>query len=200
MGRQPRVVWGTWKRKKYKTRGMSGWAQIKSVSNGDNVKRKLQTNTSQVTFTLNSWTHHLNKKWALKVKILHLGCTTWYLESSREQSRAHLDAAWLDFLAILVAWTLSLILVFEELRCASSWEPFAALPWGVWIFIWKINKKNKKLLTSLARSFASPWRETWRFWFSSNRSCDVCNCLQGTGSALERYFCEGALSENVGRH
>ncbi len=135
MGRQPQIVWGTWKRKKYKTRGMSGWAQIKSIFNGDNVKRKLQTYTSQVTFTLNSWTHHLNKKWALKVKILHLGCTTWYLESSREQSRAHLDAAWLDFLAILVAWTLSLILVFEELRCASSWEPFEALPWGVWIFI-----------------------------------------------------------------
>ena len=53
MGRQPQIVWDTWKRKKYKTRGMSGWAQIKSVSNGqikyvsngENVKRKVKTIT-----------------------------------------------------------------------------------------------------------------------------------------------------------
>jgi len=54
MGRQPQIVWDTWNRKKYKTRGMSGLAQIKSVSNGENVKRKHQTNTKKVTFTLNS--------------------------------------------------------------------------------------------------------------------------------------------------
>ena len=37
------------KNKKYKTRGMS-----EVISNGENVKRKLETNTLQVIFTLNS--------------------------------------------------------------------------------------------------------------------------------------------------
>ena len=178
---------------------MSGWAQIKSVSTArmSNESSKQILNKSHSHLTLKLIISNENGLLRSKYHIWDAQHDTSNLAASNPgASKSHLDSAWLDFIAILVTWTLFLILVFEELRCASSWEPFAALPWGEWIFIYL----KKILLTSLARSFASPWRDSWRFWFSSNRSCDVCNCLKGTGSALERYFCEGALSENVGRH